>query len=206
MLCWQVQTSLWLLLLSQFWVSRMFAGCRGCLHIPSFKGTISVPNFWQFKNLIFGGGLLLQVFLFHPCSIMGTRFALQDDLQLKNTCCDKVMLVGSLRHSKGKRCSCSLPRIVMYKFSFSPFLYKTYYSISFVVVIILIQLYYARLVLNEVRKVSIYSTLHSMIGICTVFSVINSYILCWNKVHTWNRQSSSSSFQVFGVLCKSSTL
>eukprot|EP01147_Barroeca_monosierra_P006514 gene6514-7502_t len=36
--------------------------------------------------------LAAEVFLFHPCSIMGTRFALQDDLQLKNTCCDKVML------------------------------------------------------------------------------------------------------------------
>ncbi|EGD72721.1 hypothetical protein PTSG_04449 [Salpingoeca rosetta] len=36
--------------------------------------------------------LAAEVVLFHPCSIMGTRMALQDDLELKNTCCDKTML------------------------------------------------------------------------------------------------------------------
>eukprot|EP00055_Hartaetosiga_balthica_P002450 m.4011 g.4011 ORF g.4011 m.4011 type:complete len:188 (+) comp2159_c0_seq1:262-825(+) len=43
--------------------------------------------------------LCCEVMLFHPCSIMGTRMALQDELQLKNTCCDNVLLaiIGFVR-------------------------------------------------------------------------------------------------------------
>merc|ERR1711916_74599 len=37
--------------------------------------------------------LACEVVFFHPCSIMGTRMALQHEMQLENTCCDKFLLL-----------------------------------------------------------------------------------------------------------------
>ena len=39
-----------------------------------------------------------QSTLLLPCSVMGSRFALQDERKLKNTCCDSTILVRHTRH------------------------------------------------------------------------------------------------------------